>query len=447
VASLKSFASDGLTGEPVIPGDKSISHRALMLGASAVGETKIRGLLEAGDIMATAGALRLLGAEIERSEGDPPIWRVWGRGTGGLAEPSTVLDLGNAGTGARLLMGLLASHPFTSVLTGDASLRARPMKRVIDPLIRMGANFTARQGGRLPVTVNGTDQLLPGHEILQVASAQVKSAILLAGLNTNGKTTVVEPRPSRDHTELLLRHFGAEIEMIDEADGRRRITITGYPELKGAEVTVPADISSAAFPMVGALLVPGSKVMLRRVGINPLRSGLLQTLEEMGGKIEISSSQDQGGEAYADLAVEHGPLSGVTVPAGRAPSMIDEYPILAMAAACADGPTRFEGVGELRVKESDRLSAIAEGLEACGVRVEEGEDSLVIHGIGAAPKGGALVQSKLDHRIAMSFLMLGAATVEPISIDDDEPIGTSYPGFVDMMNGIGARIETGEAAS
>jgi 3-phosphoshikimate 1-carboxyvinyltransferase len=444
---MVSHASNGVSGVVRVPGDKSISHRALLIGASAVGETEITGLLEAGDIMATAGALRALGIEIERAGGDAsadPVWRVWGRGVGGLAEPETVLDLGNSGTGARLLMGLLASHPFASMLTGDASLRERPMARVMEPLGRMGAEFTARGGGggRLPVTVHGTDRLRPVTETLEVASAQVKSAILFAGLNTQGRTTVVEPNPSRDHTELLLRHFGADVSVRDESGGARRISVAGYPELAGAKVTVPGDFSSAAFPLVAALLVPGSKLKLRRVGLNPLRSGLLQTLEEMGARIEIHDLRDQGGETFADLHAEHGPLKGVTVPAARAPSMIDEYPILGVAAACAAGVTHFEGIGELRVKESDRLAAMAQGLEAAGVPVEEGDDSLTIHGAGGAPKGGATIASRLDHRIAMSFLVLGAASEAPITIDDGATIATSFPEFTDIMNRLGANMET-----
>ncbi len=454
LAAITSKPSNGLLGDVPVPGDKSMSHRALMIGASAVGETEITGLLEAGDILATMAALRALGIEIEPGTDTPgglgggsTIWRLWGRGVGGLAEPDQVLDLGNSGTGARLLMGLLASHPFNSVVTGDASLRQRPMARITDPLSRMGAGFSGRDGGRLPVTVLGTDRLRPASETLLVASAQVKSAIFLAGLNTSGETTVIEPNPSRDHTELMLRHFGADVGVTELDGGKRRIRIAGYPELAGTPVTVPGDFSSAAFPLVAALLVAGSKLRLRRVGINPLRAGLLQCLQDMGAAITVSDAEDQGGEAFADLAAEHGKLTGITVPAARAPSMIDEYPILAVAAAFADGVSHFEGIGELRVKESDRLTAMAQGLAACGVRVEEGADSLTIHGLGGAPKGDASIAAKLDHRIAMAFLVLGAAAEKPVSIDDGATIATSFPEFLDLMNGLGAAMETdGEPA-
>ena len=443
MAAITSKPSHGLNGDVPVPGDKSLSHRALMIGASAVGETVITGLLEAGDILATMGALRALGIEIEpgTDPGGGTIWRLWGRGVGGLAEPDRVLDLGNSGTGARLLMGLLASHPFNSVVTGDASLRLRPMARITDPLGRMGASFTSRDGGLLPITVQGSGRLRAVTETLAVASAQVKSAILLAGLNTRGLTTVIEPNRSRDHTELMLRHFGADVGVAEEPGGGRRISIAGYPELAGTPVTVPGDFSSAAFPLVAALLVGGSKLCLRRVGLNPLRTGLLQCLQEMGAAIAVGDEQDQGGEAFADLTAEPGPLRGITVPAARAPSMIDEYPILAVAAAFAQGITHFEGIGELRVKESDRLAAMAQGLAACGVGVEEGADSLTIHGRGGAPEGNTTIAAKLDHRIAMAFLVLGAAAEKPVTIDDGAAIATSFPEFLDLMNGLGAAME------
>ena len=447
LAAITSNPSNGLAGDVPVPGDKSLSHRALMIGASAVGETEITGLLGAEDIMASLNAMRTLGIEITQdtdSGGAEPVWRLWGRGVGGLAEPASVLDLGNSGTGARLLMGLVASHPFTSVITGDASLRERPMARITEPLSRMGAKFSGRDGGLLPVTVHGSDRLRGANETLEVASAQVKSAILLAGLNTQGETTVIEPNPSRDHTELMLRHFGADVRVEDQPGGARRIRLAGYPELTGAKVAVPGDISSAAFPLVAALLVPGSKVFLRRAGLNPLRAGSLDCLREMGAAITVSNAADQGGEAIADLTAEYGPLKGITVPASQAPSMIDEYPILAVAAAFADGISHFEGIAELRVKESDRLAAMAEGLAACGVQVEEGADSLTIHGLGGAPKGGAEIAAKLDHRIAMAFLVLGMGAEKPVSIDDGATIATSFPEFLNLMNGLGASMEPGE---
>jgi len=413
-----------------------------MFAASAVGDSRVTGLLEGEDVMATAGALRVLGADIAKQRDG--AWMVAGRGVGGLREPARILDLGNAGTGVRLLMGLVASHPFNSMFTGDESLSARPMERVMAPLRRMGVAFTARSGGLLPLTVHGSDMLMPIEETLSVASAQVKSAILLAGLNTRGKTTVIETAPSRDHTENMLKYFGAKIEVDDIREGRA-ITISGYPELEARDIQVPADISSAAFPLVAGLLCPGG-VTVDNVSLNPLRTGLLDCLKEMGAKVTIANERISGGEAIGDISVEEGSLSGVTVPADRAPSMIDEYPILAVAAACADGDTVFEGVGELRVKESDRLSTIADGLTTCGVDVEETEDSLTIHGRGQAPKGGGRVATHLDHRIAMSFLVLGMVTKAPITIDDGTPIATSFPSFVELMNGAGAQFSEGTSS-
>jgi len=437
-----SFRTDHFSGHLTVPGDKSISHRALMFAASAVGDSRVTGLLEGEDVMATAGALRVLGADIAKQRDG--AWMVAGRGVGGLREPARILDLGNAGTGVRLLMGLVASHPFNSMFTGDESLSARPMERVMAPLRRMGVAFTARSGGLLPLTVHGSDMLMPIEETPSVASAQVKSAILLAGLNTRGKTTVIETAPSRDHTENMLKYFGAKIEVDDIREGRA-ITISGYPELEARDIQVPADISSAAFPLVAGLLCPGG-VTVDNVSLNPLRTGLLDCLKEMGAKVTIANERISGGEATGDISVEEGSLSGVTVPADRAPSMIDEYPILAVAAACADGDTVFEGVGELRVKESDRLSTIADGLTTCGVDVEETEDSLTIHGRGQAPKGGGRVATHLDHRIAMSFLVLGMVTKAPITIDDGTPIATSFPSFVELMNGAGAQFSEGTSS-
>ncbi len=408
-----------------------------MLGALAVGETEIRGLLEGEDVLRSAAAMRALGAEADRSEDG--VWRVTGRGIGGLVEPADVLDLGNAGTGARLLLGILASHPLTAFLTGDGSLRRRPMARVIEPLSQMGARFVARQGRYLPLAVTGTPDPMPIRYRLPVPSAQVKSAVLLAGLNTPGDTQVVEPEPTRDHTELMLRHFGAEVRVEASAEGRVT-TLVGQPELTGRNIEVPADPSSAAFPLVAALLLPGSDILLTGVGLNPHRTGLIDTLNEMGAAIEIKNLRQQAGEAVGDLRVRASRLSGVAVPAERAPSMIDEFPILAVAASFAEGETRMTGLAELRVKESDRLAAIARGLAASGVAVEEGKDSLTVRGRGRKPAGGAAIETNLDHRIAMAFLVLGLAAERPISIDDASPIDTSFPGFVSLMNGLGARL-------
>lgn len=445
---LTAQPSSALTGSAQIPGDKSISHRALMIGALAVGETTIRGLLEGEDVLRTAAAMTALGAEIVR--GADGTWRVWGRGLGGLTAPEQVLDMGNSGTGVRLLMGVLAGHPVTATLTGDASLCSRPMGRVMAPLGEMGARFAAREGGRLPLTVTGAARPSPLHYRLPVASAQVKSAILLAGLNAPGRTTVIEPAPTRDHSERMLRHFGAEV-AVEETDEGRAIAVTGQPELTGRPIEVPADPSSAAFATVAALILPGSELRLPGVGINPHRAGLYQTLQEMGAALSFENRREQAGEPVADLVARAAPLEGVEVPATRVPSMIDEFPVLAVAAACARGRTVMTGLGELRVKESDRLAAVARGLAACGVEVEEGEDSLVVHGCGGPgggrgggrPPGGAAIETGLDHRIAMSFLVLGLAAERPVTIDDEAPIETSFPGFAKLMNGLGANIEGG----
>jgi 3-phosphoshikimate 1-carboxyvinyltransferase len=435
---LMSIAVPPLSGQCRVPGDKSISHRALMLGALAVGRTTIAGLLEGEDVLRTAAAMRLLGAEVTRC--DDGRWELFGRGVGGLAEPEDVIDMGNAGTGVRLLMGLVATHPFTTMFTGDASLRSRPMRRVAEPLGRMGAGFVGRGGGRLPMAVIGTASPIPISYELPVPSAQVKSAVLLAGLNTPGTTTVIEHEPTRDHTELMLNGFGAELAVETLPHGARAITLKGYPELIGRPVTVPSDPSSAAFPVVAALLVPGSSVTVPGVGTNPLRCGLFRTLKEMGADIEFANARDEAGEPVADLVVRHGTLVGVDVPAERAPSMIDEYPILAVAAAFARGTTRMNGLAELRVKESDRLAAVARGLQACGVRLEVEGDDLIVHGDGGPAEGGATIAVHLDHRIAMSFLVLGMAAVRPIQIDDAAAIETSFPGFAALMNSLGARI-------
>jgi len=433
-----------LRGRIRVPGDKSISHRALMLAAMAVGRSRLTGLLEGEDVLRTAEALRTLGADIAR-EGDG-AFAVHGVGVGGLTEAAGVLDLGNSGTAARLLIGALATHPFVSFVTGDASLCRRPMARVTMPLSRMGAGFVARHGDRLPLAVTGAAMPIPVVERLAVPSAQVKSAILLAGLNAPGETTVIEPEPTRDHTEILLRHFGAVVkseEAAEDEEGNRRgraITVTGYPELACRDVTVPGDPSSAAFPVVGALLAEESEVAIENVGANPLRLGLYETLREMGADIEFSNPREQGGEKVADITARASRLKGVEVPPERAPTMIDEYPILAVAAAFAEGPTVMRGLAELRVKESDRVAAMAAGLASCGVEVEKLEDGLIIHGSGRRPSG-AMVASHMDHRIAMAFLTMGVAAADEVTIDDAAMIATSFPGFAELMNGIGAEMK------
>lgn len=408
-----------------------------MIGALAVGETEIHGLLEGEDVLRSAAAMRALGAEAKRD--DDGVWRVIGRGVGALVEPEDVLDMGNAGTGARLLMGVVASHPIAAVFTGDASLRRRPMGRVVEPLKQMGARFSGREGNRLPLVVNGTGDAMPIRYRLPVPSAQVKSAILLAGLNTPGETMVIEPEPTRDHTELMLRHFGAGILSRDTPDGRA-VTIIGQPEITGRRVDVPADPSSAAFPLVAALILPGSDILLTGVGLNRHRIGLIETLIEMGGSIVIQNRREQAGEPVGDIRVKASRLRGVSVPASRAPSMIDEYPILAVAAAFADGETVMQGLAELRIKESDRLGAMARGLAACGVGLSEGRDRLSVAGRARKPAGGARIMADLDHRIAMAFLVLGMAAERPVAIDDGSPIDTSFPGFIDLMNGLGAHL-------
>ena len=441
MTALVSHPVRGLRGTTSVPGDKSISHRALILGACAVGETRIEGLLEAEDVRATAAALTALHVTIRQE--DNTVWHVHGRGVGGLSEPDTVLDLGNSGTGVRLLMGAVASHPFTTFFTGDRSLNSRPMQRVIQPLTEMGARFTARSGGRLPLAVIGAGEPMPVTYTMTVPSAQVKSAILLAALNTPGMTTVIEPEASRDHTERMLADFGATIETEAGPGDGRTIRLTGEPELYGRTIVVPGDISSAAFAIVAALITEGSSIVIQGVGVNPLRTGLLETLAEMGAAVSMTETGSAGREPVADLTVRSGPLQGVVVPKQRVPSMIDEIPILAVAAACAHGETRLEGLGELRVKESDRLAAMARGLGQCGVAVEHGPDWLVIEGAGGPPQGKASITVALDHRIAMAFLVLGCASAEPVAIDDAAAIGTSFPGFVTLMNRLGADIRRG----
>ena len=429
--------TDGaLTGTAAVPGDKSISHRALMFGALAVGETVIDGLLEGEDVHATAAALRAMGANIVREESGR--WRVDGVGVGGLLQPATALDMGNSGTSTRLLMGLVASHPVTATFVGDASLSGRPMGRVTEPLSLMGASFAAAPGGRLPLTMTGRCPAVPLRYILPVASAQVKSAVLLAGLNTPGRTVVVEAHATRDHSERMLRGFGADI-TVDEAPAGRAIGVTGEAELRPQWIVVPGDISSAAFLVVAALIVPGSRVRLTGVGVNPTRDGLLRVLALMGASIERVDARAVGGEPVADLVVTASALRGIDVPPETAPSMIDEYPVLFVAAALAAGTTTMRGLAELRVKESDRIAAMAAGLTACGVAVEELPDGLVVHGTGGdRVAGGATVAARLDHRIAMSFAVLGLHADRPVTVDDARPIATSFPGFVALLRGLGA---------
>jgi len=437
VTPLSSGTAAALNGRLRAPGDKSVSHRALILAALAVGRTRVTGLLEGEDVMRTAAAMGALGAALRR--GNDGAWLIDGVGIGGLAEAEDVLDLGNSGTGARLLMGVVASHGITTFFTGDASLRRRPMARVAEPLQRMGARILARDGGRLPLAVIGAASPLPITYRLPVPSAQVKSAVLLAGLNAPGETIVIEPQPTRDHSERMLRHFGAALAVDDGPEGRR-IRLKGQPELKAADLAVPGDPSSAAFPAIAALLVPGSEVVIEGVGVNPLRTGLFDTLTEMGAELSLLQERIEAGEPVADLRLRTSALRGVEVPAERAPRMIDEYPVLAVAAAFAKGRTVMHGLGELRVKESDRLSAIVQGLTACGVSVAVDGDTLAVDGLGAPPAGAAEIAAKLDHRIAMAFLVLGLAARRPVRIDDGATIATSFPGFVEAMNGLGASI-------
>ena len=407
-----------------------------ILGALAVGETRITGLLEGEDVINTSKAMRALGATVERvGEG---AWRLLGVGVGGFAQPATVLDFGNSGTGCRLVMGAVAGCPIQVVFDGDLSLRKRPMRRILDPLEKMGARtHAAADGGRLPVTLHGARNPIPIEYEVPIPSAQLKSAVLLAGLAAPGATTVIEKEATRDHTEKMLRHFGASVRVSTIGAHGRRITLEGQPELEAAPVVVPADPSSAAFPLVGALIVPGSEVILQGVMTNPLRAGLLATLREMGAAIEVLAERNEGGEDVADLRVRSGPLKGVDVPAERAPSMIDEYPILAVAAAFAEGPTRLRGLQELRVKESDRLEATAAMLRGNGVEVAIEGDDLIVHGKGRAA-GGGVVLTHMDHRIAMSALIMGLGSEQPVAVDDAAFIATSFPGFVELMRGLGA---------
>lgn len=439
-ARPRRFAPVGaLKGRIRVPGDKSISHRSIMLGALAVGETRVSGLLEGEDVLATAAAMRAMGATIER-EADG-TWSIHGVGVGGLLQPQHALDMGNSGTSTRLLMGLVASHAITATFVGDASLSKRPMGRVIDPLTLMGADFTPSPGGRLPLTMRGTFPAVPIEYRLPVASAQVKSAILLAGLNTPGITTVIEPVPTRDHSERMLRGFGAELEVETAADGTRIIRLTGEAELRPQTIDVPGDPSSAAFFVVAALLVPGSDLVIENVGLNPTRAGLFAVLREMGGQIDELNPREVGGEPVADLHVRHSTLTGISVDPAVVPSMVDEFPVLFVAAALAQGRTVTTGLEELRVKESDRITVMRVALEQAGARVTETGDGLIIDGTGGEPLRGANdtpVATHLDHRIAMSMAVAGLASRGGVEVDDTRPIATSFPVFESLLDGLAA---------
>jgi len=437
-APLSARRSGPLRGAVRVPGDKSISHRALILGLLSVGETQIEGLLEGDDVLATGRACRALGARVERA--GTGKWSVTGVGVGGVLPPGDALEFGNAGTGSRLMMGVVGGHEVTAIFDGDASLRKRPMQRILDPLVQMGAAvIESAEGGRLPLTLQGCADPIPLTYQTPVPSAQVKSAVLLAALNSPGTTTVIETEATRDHTERMFHYFGADIRVKPHGAHGREITLVGRPELKAAPITVPADPSSAAFPLVAALLVEGSDVVLEAVMTNPLRTGLITTLREMGADIEQREVRDVGGEEVADFHVRFSALKGVDVPAERAPAMIDEYPILAVAAAFAEGETRMRGLSELRVKESDRLAAVLAGLQACGVEAAIEGDDLIVQGARSV-KGGGPIETHLDHRIAMSFLVLGLASEEGVSVDDGAMIATSFPDFIPLMGALGAEI-------
>ena len=435
---LVSLRSEALSGTVRVPGDKSISHRALMLGALASGRTRITGLLEGEDVLNTGRALEALGCPVSRTG---EAWEVLGRGVGGLAQPNGVLDFGNSGTGTRLMMGLVAGNDIVVRMVGDASLSRRPMGRVLEPLERMGA--VVEEGAQtLPLSLRGTPDLLPIEYQLPVASAQIKSAILLAGLHASGRTSVIEPQATRDHTERMVRYFGGEV-AITKRNGRRVVTVMGNAELEGRSVAVPGDPSSAAFLVAAALMVPRSEVGIEGVLVNPTRIGFYTTLKEMGADIDLNNEREQGGEPVADIAVRHSKLKGVRVPAERAPSMIDEYPVLACLAAYAAGETEMAGLAELKVKESDRLAATAAGLRANGVKARSNGDSLVVEG-GNGVRGGGTVETHLDHRIAMAFLTLGLAADRPVTVDDAGMIATSFPQFRHLMQGLGACLAAPE---
>lgn len=438
--------SSGLSGAARVPGDKSISHRSFMFGGLASGETRITGLLEGEDVMRTGVAMKAMGAHIEKHGAE---WVIRGTGNGALLQPEGPLDFGNAGTGSRLTMGLVGTYDMETTFIGDASLSGRPMGRVLEPLRQMGVQvLKATPGDRMPITLHGPKHAAPITYRVPMASAQVKSAVLLAGLNTPGITTVIEPVMTRDHTEKMLKGFGANLSVETDERGVRHIFIEGQGKLMGQTIAVPGDPSSAGFPLVAALIVPGSDITIENVLMNPTRTGLLLTLQEMGGRIDIIEPRNEGGEDVADLRVRYSELKGVTVPPERAPTMIDEYPVLAVAASFAEGETLMLGLEELRVKESDRLSAVANGLKLNGVDCTEGEASLVVRGkpggkgLGQHPNGqGTIVQTHLDHRIAMSFLVMGLATEKPVTIDDQAMIATSFPEFMGLMKGLGAEIE------
>ena len=435
---MSAAKSPALSGRLRVPGDKSISHRSLLIGALTVGRTEIEGLLEGEDVIATAKAVRAMGASVSReAEGR---WRVNGLGIGTLLPPREVLDFGNAGTGSRLAMGVVAGHPFEAVFDGDTSLRKRPMRRILDPLTQMGAETVEQaEGGRLPLRLRGAREVIPIVYETPVASAQVKSAVLFCGLCADGETTVIEKEATRDHTERMLSHFGAKVVTEKHGAHGRKITLRGRPELTPQRIVVPSDISSAAFPLVAALIVPGSDIVLENVLLNPLRAGLVETLHEMGASIEEVNRREDAGETLADLRVRASALKGVDVPAARAPSMIDEYIVLAVAASFAKGETRMRGLSELRVKESDRLAATAAGLKANGVDCEISGDDLIVRGNGKT-KGGGVVETHMDHRLAMAFLVMGLASEKPVGVDDGAFIATSFPGFVENMRRLNAEI-------
>ena len=436
---MTAHPGQSLTGTAEVPGDKSISHRSLILGAMAVGETRITGLLEGQDVLDTAKGMRAFGAEVEHlGVGE---WAVHGVGVGGFAEPLDLIDCGNSGTGVRLLMGAMATSPISVTFTGDAALRKRPMSRVTDPLSQFGTQAFGRAGGRLPMTVVGADDPVPVQYTVPVPSAQVKSAVLLAGLNAPGKTVVIEPEATRDHTERMLKGFGAEIE-VERQDNGRIITLTGEPELQPQTIAVPRDPSSAAFPVCAALIIPGSDVLVPGIGLNPTRAGLFTTLRDMGADLTFENKREEGGEPVADLRAKFSPnMKGIEVPAERAASMIDEYPILSVVAAFAEGKTEMPGVKELRVKECDRIDAMVKGLSANGVVLDEGADWFSVDGMGpSGVPGGGVAETFLDHRIAMSMLICGMAAKKPITVDDAGPIATSFPIFSELFTSLGARL-------
>lgn len=428
-----------LKGEAHVPGDKSISHRSLILGAMAIGQTRITGLLEGEDVLDTAKAMQAFGATVVNHGGGE--WTVEGVGVGGFAEPDGVIDCGNSGTGVRLIMGAMATSPITATFTGDASLNGRPMGRVTDPLALFGTQTVGRKGGRLPMTLVGAADPVPVRYVVPVPSAQVKSAVLLAGLNAPGQTVVIEKEATRDHTERMLAGFGATI-TVEQTDEGRVITLNGQPELKPQSIVVPRDPSSAAFPVCAALITPGSDVLVPNIGLNPTRAGLFTTLQEMGADLTYENLREEGGEPVADLRAKFSPnLKGIAVPPARAASMIDEYPVLSVVASFAQGVTDMQGVKELRVKESDRIDAMAKGLRAAGVTVDEGDDWWKVTGQGHGNvKGGVTVASVLDHRIAMAFMVMGMATQKPMTVDDGSPIATSFPIFETLMGDLGAQL-------